>query len=193
MTWKYSTDGMNGTYTINWSPSIYGTPYVNSVEKIVIGNFSFQDITFVYSSIWRQAYISAVVMDKQSLETYDIPTFSITYEFLYDMGVDCEGSIAKDDKFIEKVIMLLNKTGCWNGSSLKQNMKKKQIKKYNIKDLEYDPQTMYTHIFDPMATESNAKLKKELKEKDDLIAELNEQIQEMKEEIELLKAINQEC
>ena len=133
MTWKYSTDGMNGTYTINWSPSIYGTPYVNSVEKIVIGNFSFQDITFVYSS------------------------------------------------------------GYWNGSSLKQNMKKKQIKKYNIKDLEYDPQTMYTHIFDPMATESNAKLKKELKEKDDLIAELNEQIQEMKEEIELLKAINQEC
>ena len=82
-----------------------------------------------------------------------------------------------------------------NSSSTKQhmNMKKKPTKTYNIKDLEYDPQLLHSYMYDPMGTENNFKLKKEIKEKDELIAELKEQVHEMKEEIEMLKAINLEC
>ena len=72
-------------------------------------------------------------------------------------------------------------------------MKKKPTKTYNIKHLEFDPKIMSTYIYDPMEVESNSKLKNEIKQKDALIADLKEQIQEMKDEIEMLKAINLEC
>lgn len=193
MTWKYSTDVVNGRYTINWSPSAHGTPYVNSVKQIDIGDLSFEDVTFVYDSFKHTGYVSAVVKDKLSLNTYDIPTFMITGAFLHDMGLNCEDRTPKDDKFIENLILILDKTGFWNSYSTKQNMKKKPTKTYNIKDLEYDPKIMSTYMYDPMGVEGNSKLKNEIKQKDALIAELKEQIQEMKDEIEMLKAINLEC
>lgn len=70
---------------------------------------------------------------------------------------------------------------------------KKKLKSYSVKDLEYDPHMVSTYMYDPMGVESNSKLKNEIKQKDALIAELKEQIQEMKDEIEMLKAINLEC
>jgi len=193
MTWKYSTDNVNGRYTINWSPSAHGTPYVNSVEQIDVGDLSFQDVTFVYDAFKYTAYISAVIKNKVSLETYDIPTFMVSEAFLYDMGLSCTDRTPKDDKFIKKLVLILDKTGFWTSPSTKQNMKKKPIKSYNVKDLEYDPKIMSTYMYDPMGVESNSKLKNEIKQKDALIAELKEQIQEMKDEIEMLKAINLEC
>lgn len=193
MTWKYSTDVVNGRYTINWSPNSHGTPYVNSVNQIDIGDLSFQDVTFVYDVNKRSCYICAVVKDKLSLQTYDIPTFMVSEAFLYDMGLNCADKTPKDDKFIEKLILILDKTGFWTSYSTKQNMKKKPTKTYSIKDLEYDPQLMSAYMYDPMGVETGFKLKNEIKQKDALIEELKEQIQEMKDEIEMLKAINQEC
>lgn len=70
---------------------------------------------------------------------------------------------------------------------------KKKLKSYSVKDLEYDHHMVSTYMYDPMGVESNSKLKNEIKQKDALIAELKEQIQEMKDEIEMLKAINLEC
>lgn len=193
MTWKYTTDVINGTYTINWSPHTYGTPYYNSTKQINLGNISFQDVTFVYDVRKNLGYICAVVKDKLSLETYDIPTLTITGEFLNDLGLNCNDNTPKDDKFIEKLTLVLDKIGFWNSSSTKQKMKKKPIKTYTIKNIEYDPNVFY----EPYEKKSNkidesSKLKDEIKQKNTLIEELKEQIQEMKDEIAMLKAINQE-
>lgn len=193
MTWKYSTEHASGRYTINWSPHNYGNPYVSSIQQINLGDISFEDVTFVYDACKRICHVSAVIKKNQSLETYDIPTFAITSEFLYDMGLNCEDKTPKDDKFIEKLVLILDKTGFWTSYSTKQNMKKKPTKTYSIKDLEYDPQLMSAYMYDPMGVETSFKLKNEIKQKDALIEELKEQIQEMKDEIEMLKAINQEC
>jgi hypothetical protein len=190
MTWKYSTDVMNGRYTIHWSPSTYGNPYVNSIQQIDLGDISFQDVTFVYDINSRSAYVCVVVKDKLSLQTYDIPTFMISSEFLYDMGLNCEDKTPKNDKFIEKLILILDKTGFWNSASTKQKMTKKPTKTYTIKNLEYDPNLFYEKK--PTQVDDSSKLKNEIKQKDALIAELKEQIQEMKEDIEMLKAVNQE-
>ena len=191
MTWKYSTDVMRGTYTINWSPHTYGTPYHNSIKQIDLGNIFFQDVTFVYDVNKHSGYICAVIKDKQSLQTYDIPTFMVTGAFLNDMGLNCEDKTPKDDKFIEKVILILDKTGFWNSATTKQKMKKNPTKTYTIKNLEYNPNVFYEEK--PTEVDDSSKLKDEIKQKDALIAELREQIQEMKEDIEMLKAVNQEC
>lgn len=193
MTWKYSTDVMRNSYTINWSPSLYGTPYVNSIKQIDLDNISFQDVTFVYDVNKHSAYICAVIKDKQSSQTYDIPTFVVTGSFLYDMGLNCEDGTPKDDTFIKKLILILDKTGFWNSYSTKQHMKKKPTKIYNTKDLEYDPNLAYDYRNNSPSTVDMFKLKDEIKKKDALISELREQIQEMKEDIEMLKAVNQEC
>ena len=193
MTWKYSTDVVNGRYTINWIASVFKDSSGNKVHQINLGDLSFQDVTFVYDAFKYTAYISAVIKNKVSLETYDIPTFMVSEEFLYDMGLNCADRTPKDDKFIEKLVLILDKTGFWTSPSTKQNMKKKPIKSYSVKDLEYDHHMVSTYMYDPMGVESNSKLKNEIKQKDALIAELKEQIQEMKDEIEMLKAINLEC
>jgi len=193
MTWKYSTDIVNGRYTINWIASVFKDSSGNKVHQINLGDLSFQDVTFVYDAFKYTAYISAVIKNKVSLETYDIPTFMVSEEFLYDMGLNCADRTPKNDKFIEQLVLILDKTGFWTSTSTKQNMKKKPIKSYSVKDLEYDHHMVSTYMYDPMGVESNSKLKNEIKQKDALIAELKEQIQEMKDEIEMLKAINQEC
>ena len=193
MTWKYSTDVVNGRYSINWIASVFKDSSGNKVHQINLGDLSFQDVTFVYDAFKYTAYISAVIKNKVSLETYDIPTFMVSEEFLYDMGLNCADRTPKDDKFIEKLVLILDKTGFWTSPSTKQNMKKKPIKSYSVKDLEYDHHMVSTYMYDPMGVESNSKLKNEIKQKDALIAELKEQIQEMKDEIEMLKAINLEC
>lgn len=194
MTWKYSTDIINGTYTINWNPNTYGTPYVNSIKEIDFGDISFQDVTFVYDVRKHSGYICAVIKHKPSLETYDIPTFMVSGAFLNDMGLNCEDKTPKDDTFIEKLVWILEKTGFWTSTSTKQHMKKKPTKTYSVKDLEHDPPVMSTYMYDLYSSGENiSNLKNEIKQKDELIAELKEQIQEMKEEIEMLKAVNQEC
>lgn len=190
MTWKYSTDVINSTYTINWSPHTYGTPYYNSIKQIDLGDIFFQDVTFVYDVRKNLGYICAVVKDKLSLQTYDIPTFTITGEFLNDLGLNCNDNTPKDDKFIEKLVLILDKVGFWNSASTKQKMKKKATKTYTIKNLKYDPNVFYEKK--PTQVDDSSKLKDEIKQKDALIAELREQIQEMKEDIEMLKAVNQE-
>lgn len=193
MTWKYSTDVINSTYTIHWNPHTYGDPYHNSVKQIDLGDILFQDVTFVYDINKRLSYICAVIKDKLTLQTYDIPTFTVTSEFLNDMGLNCTDSRPKNDFFIEKLVLILDKVGFWNSASTKQQMKKKPIKSYNLKDLEYDPHFPSTYVYNPMGAQEATKLKNEIKQKDELIAELMEEIKEMKDEIEMLKAINQEC
>lgn len=192
MTWKYSTDVMNGRYTIHWSPSTYGDPYVNSIQQIDLGDISFQDVTFVYDINRRTAYVCAVIKDKLSSQTYDIPTFMVSSEFLYDMGLNCEDKTPKDDTFIKKLVLILNETGFWTSASTRQQMQKKYTKTYTVKDLKYDPNMFYADRHNSTEMESTSNLKNQIKQKDVLIAELREQIQEMKEEIEMLKAVNQE-
>ena len=93
----------------------------------------------------------------------------------------------------KKLILILDKTGFWNSYSTKQHMKQKPTKIYNTKDLEYDPNLAYDYRNNSPSTVDIFKLKDEIKKKDALISELREQIQEMKEDIEMLKAVNQEC
>lgn len=193
MTWKYSTDHASGRYTINWSPRTFGSPYVNSIKQINLGDISFEDVTFVYDIFKKTCYVSAVIKNNQSLQTYDIPTFRISSEFLYDMGLDCEDKTPKDDKFIEKLVLILDKTGFWNSPSTQKQMKKTYTKSYHTKDLEYNPNNLSTYMYDPFTVENDPKFKKAIEEKDALIAELQEQIQDMKDEIKMLNAINQEC
>lgn len=192
MTWKYSTDVFNNKYTIQWSPSIYGTPYVNSIQQIDLDDISFQDVTFVYDINRRTGYVCAVIKDKLSSQTYDIPTFMVSSEFLYDMGLNCEDKTPKDDTFIKKLVLILDETGFWTSSSTRKQMQKKYTKTYNVKDLKYDPNMFYADSHNSTEMESTSNLKNQIKQKDVLIDELREQIQEMKEEIEMLKAVNQE-
>ena len=72
-------------------------------------------------------------------------------------------------------------------------MKKKPTKTYTIKNIGYDPNLFYEpYEKKPNKVDESFKLKDEIKQKNTLIEELKEQIQEMKDEIAMLKAINQE-
>ena len=72
-----------------------------------------------------------------------------------------------------------------------------KYKNYNLKKSNFvDGEYMFKHLYNEVVVEDNSVIKEQKKEIDRqnaLIIQLKEELKDLKEEIELLKAVNQEC
>jgi hypothetical protein len=184
--------------TIHWWPTSGPNPFVpstwNKVFKIMVTDYEFLDIKIETRLVSRTYFVSAVVVRRQDNASVNVD-FEITHEFLEDLGVDCSKPF--DDLFVESLVYAIDKGVGWDSMYSKHSKTQKQMKKHTTQSYyeelynqKYNPAIYYSPPTNETIKEN---VEKERKRNEVIINELREQIQELKEELEMLKAINQEC
>lgn len=184
--------------TIHWWPTSGPNSFVpknmNQVYKIIVSDYEFLDIKIETRLASKTYFVSAVVVRRQDNASVNVD-FEITHEFLEDLGVDCSKPF--DDLFVESLVYGIDKGVGWDSMYSKHSKTQKQMKKHTTQSYYeelYNKKYNSPHYYNPAPNETiKEHVEKERKRNEVVINELREQIQELKEELEMLKAINQEC
>lgn len=116
-----------------------------------------------------------------------------TPEILNSFNLDVlDKTITKQEDFIPKLIKITSQMGYWN------NRMNIFLANNTAPETKSNTSNSYNHSYQPFHVDafesinSSRDLHKELKDKDDTIQSLKEELEDMKAEIEMLKGINQE-
>ena len=170
-------------YEVHWkeNTSLY--------SRIMYDGVQFNDVIAKFSNVTLTLKISAKVtpysdVGKQQQHPV-LLTFEITKELLEDFGVNIlDNKTVQDESFIPNVIKVTSNMGFWHPKMVNaihtQNNTSAPI------NTRY-PKAYYNDQF--FDTTQDTDYKEQLKIKDELIEDLRMEIQDLKDEIETLKAI----
>ena len=175
-------------YEVHWKENI------SIYSRIMYDGVQFHDVIAQFSNVTLTLKISAKVTPYSSVGKQQqnpvLLTFEITKELLEDFGVDIlDAKAVKDESFIPNVIKVTSNMGFWHPKMVNaihtQNTTSTPINTRYPKAY-YNDQFFDTTKFD---TTQDTDYKEQLKIKDELIEDLRMEIQDLKDEIETLKAI----
>jgi hypothetical protein len=184
--------------TIHWWPTSGPNSFVpksmNQVYKIMVPDYEFLDVKIETHFSSRSYYVSAVLVRRQDNASVNVD-FTITHEFMQDLGFDYSKPF--NDIYVESFVNTIEKEVGWGSMYSKHAKTQKQMKKQTTQSYYeelYNQKHNAPHYYNPTPNETiKEHVEKERKRNEVVINELREQIQELKEELEMLKAINQEC
>jgi hypothetical protein len=179
-------------YEVEW------TENTSTYSRIMYDGVQFHDVIAKFSNVTLTLKVSAKVTPYSSVGKQQqhpvLLTFEITKELLEDFGVNIlDYKTVKDESFIPNVIKVTSNMGFWHPKMVNaihtQNTTSTPINTRYPKAY-YNDQFFDTTKFD---TTQDTDYKEQLKIKDELIEDLRMEIQDLKDEIEMLKALGQEC
>lgn len=175
-------------YEVEW------TENTSTYSRIMYDGVQFHDVIAKFSNVTLTLKVSAKVTPYSSVGKQQqhpvLLTFEITKELLEDFGVNIlDYKTVKDESFIPNVIKVTSNMGFWHPKMVNaihtQNTTSTPINTRYPKAY-YNDQFFDTTKFD---TTQDTDYKEQLKIKDELIEDLRMEIQDLKDEIETLKAI----
>ena len=179
-------------YEVEW------TENTNTYSRIMYDGVRFHDVIAKFSNVTLTLKISAKVSPYsyggKHPQHPSLLTFEITKELLEDFGVNIlDSKTVKDESFIPNVIKVTSNMRFWHPKMVNeiytQNNTSTPINTRYPKAY-YNDQFFDTTKF---GTIQDTDYKEQLKIKDELIEDLRMEIQDLKDEIEMLKALEQEC
>jgi len=155
----------------------------NTVNSMGAEGYNFQHIHIKFDLATKILYIRAEVTDTVG-SSISLGPLTVTKDLLEDFGVVFTGTAAQGDQFIAKIVDVMGILGYWRKATRQGNVSYTQYGRIGSND-----KTYFYH-----SNEEEVKnLKKQLEEKNTLIREMEEEMEDMKEEIKTLHALNQEC
>jgi len=171
-------------YYIKWSKL-----KATEVKSIVEDGLNFLEVYAEYTANSRMLHVQVLIDGGAYTNTCFNNKF--TSEFLYELGIDCGSKITNAEKFIESLIKATSFMKYW--SKPVKNMIKK--KKYNGNNLVLDDKDIkWLHKFNSREkTMREIEQEKEIAALKTIIEELKNEMKDLKEEIQMLSAVNEEC
>lgn len=155
----------------------------NTVNSMYAENYNFHYIHIKFDLMSKILYMRAEVTDTAG-NRISLAPLVVTKELLEDFGVVFTGNASQGDQFIAKIVDVMGMLGYWSKATWQRNVSYTQHGRIGSND-----KTYFYH-----SNEEEVKnLKKQLEEKDSKISDLEEIIQELKEDIETYKSMAQEC
>ena len=170
-------------YEVDWKEN------TSTYSRIMYDGVQFHDVIAKFSNVTLTLKVSAKVTPYSSIGKQQqhpvLLTFEITKELLEDFGVNIlDSKIVKDESFIPNVIKVTSNMGFWHSKMV--NTIHTQATATVSNNTSYPQPYYYTENFD---VNQENEYKEQLKIKDELIEDLRMEIQDLKDEIETLKAI----
>ena len=155
----------------------------NTVNSMGAEGYNFHYIHIKFDLATKILYMRAEVTDTVG-SRISLAPLTVTKDLLEDFGVVFTGTAAQGDQFIAKIVDVMGTLGYWRKATRQGNVSYTQYGRIGSND-----KTYFYH-----SNEEEVKnLKKQLEEKNTLIREMEEEMEDMKEEIKTLHALNQEC
>ena len=158
----------------------------NTVNSMGAEGYNFHYIHIKFDLATLILYIRAEVTDTAG-SRISLAPLTVTKELLEDFGVVFTGNASQGDQFIAKIVDVMGMLGHWRKATRQGNVSYKEYGRIGSSG----PNDK-TYFYN--SNEEEVKnLKKQLEEKDSRISNLEEIIQELKDDIETYKSMNQEC
>lgn len=177
-------------YTVEWSKIT-----AKQVPVIIEDGIEFLNVYAEYTAYNRVMHIKVIINNGASANIKIGNSF--TSELLNDFGINCENVnlASNSERFIECLIKITSHMKYWSKPAKNLIYKQSnQYNKYKNKDLTLDDLELGRPLHDENGSLKKLcnDLKNEVNQKIERITELEQELADMKEEIEMLKAVNQE-
>lgn len=155
----------------------------NTVNSMGAEGYNFHYIHIKFDFMSRILYIRAEVTDTAG-SRISLAPLTVTQEILEDFGVVFTKNAYQGDQFIAKIVDVMGMLGHWRKATRQGSVSYEEYGRIGS-----NGKTYFYH-----SNEEEVKnLKKQLEEKDSRISDLEDIIQELKDDIESLKSMSQEC
>lgn len=148
----------------------------NTVNIIYAEGYDFHYIHIKFDLATKILYIRAEVTDTAGcpISPISLAPLTVTQQLLEDFGVVFTGTAAQGDQFIAKIVDVMGMLGYWRKATRQGNISYKQYGRIGSND-----KTYFYHSNE----EEIKNLKKQLEEKNTLIREMEEEIEDLKTDL----------
>ena len=166
-----------GYIEFEWTKNSSG----NTINGMGAQGYNFRYIYIKLDLMYGTLFIRAEVTDTAG-SSISLAPITVTKELLEDFGVLFTKNGVQNDEFIAKIVDVMGTLGYWSKAKGQGNISYKQYAHTGAND-----KKMFYH------SNEVENFKKQLEEKDSKISDLEEIIQELKDDIETYKSMTQEC